>query len=230
MVTLPVAAHSAPRTRRETKPGSFMASASWPSTFVKTRPLPYWTVHAMGWFKPAPGIGCLAGLVKRVIVPGGREHVKRALGLPLQVGVQLVVGLRERRLHAAGDGVVLIGDGHREVVARGMMAVVRPPVAGAQFLVLGPAVEGGRGEVVDHHALAGAHEVEEGVVGAFAPAQLRLVALVVVQHDQVVGRQGFGTGAAELFGHAHFELAGVFEEFAQHGRGGVPVVTGGSGR
>ena len=127
-----------------------------------------------GLIQPGTGNGLfLAGLVQRVVVVGGGEHVIRAFRLPLQIRVQLVIGLREGSAHAAGDGMVRVGDGDGEIVTRRVMAVVGPPVAGAHLFELAPAVEGRGGEVVHHQALAAAHEVQERVVGARRPSEGR---------------------------------------------------------
>ena len=63
--------------------------------------------------------------------------------------------------------------------------------------------------MIDHHALARAHEVEKRGIRLFSPPQFGLAALEVVQHHQVVRRKGFRAGAPEFFRDAHLELARV---------------------
>ncbi len=104
------------------------------------------------------------------------------------------------------------------------MAVVRPPVRRRQLLVVRPAVERRHREVIDDDAFAGTHEVEECGVGAIAPAQLGPPAFEIVQDDDIVRRERFGAGAAELLHDADLELAGVLERLAQQRRRAAPVV------
>jgi hypothetical protein len=115
-------------------------------------------------------------------------------------------------------------DIHGEVVTRGVVAVVGTPVARAHLLILRPALEGRRREVEDHHPLARPCELDERVIRPLAPPQRRLLLLVVIQDHHVVGRQCLRARAAEFLCYPHFEAPGVFEKFAQHGRGGAPVV------
>ncbi len=153
--------------------------------------------------------------------------MKASRRLPFQVGIQFVVALREGGFHALRDGVVVVADGHGEIVARRVMSEVGAPVAAAHLLVLGPAVECRGGEMENHQSLAAAHVVDQRRISALAPAQLGLAAVVVADDDEVVGRQGLRAGAAELFGDTHLEAAAVFEQFAQHRRGAAPIVAGG---
>ena len=78
--------------------------------------------------------------------------------------------------------------------------------------------------MVEDEALAAADEVEQSLVGAGAPAEFGLVAVEVIEDDEVIGGQCLGTGAAELFGDTDVEAAGILEDFAQHWRSAAPVV------
>ena len=71
------------------------------------------------------------------------------------------------------------------------MAVVRPPAAAAHLLVFSPSVECSEREVIEDHPLAGAHKRFERSVRAISPAIL-LAAVVVIDDDQVVGRERLG--------------------------------------
>jgi len=78
---------------------------------------------------------------------------------------------------------------------------------------------------VEHdQALAGFDEVEEGLLGAGGPLVLGKAAVVVVEDDEVVGGEGLGAGAAELFGEADVEEAGGFEGLLEEGGDGLPIV------
>src|SRR6185295_9996947 len=53
-VTLPVAAHSAPRCKVTINPAQFIAAKSWPSVVWKIRPLPKVIAIRIGSFRPVP--------------------------------------------------------------------------------------------------------------------------------------------------------------------------------
>ena len=165
-----------------------------------------------------------AGCVERVIIIGRAQHVVRARRLPAQICVELVIRLRKRELESLRDRMLLILDLHHEVVRCRMVAVVWSPVPARQLLVLRPAIERGHREVVDHHALARAHEVQKRRICFLSPSQFGTAAIEVVQHHQVVGREGFRAGAPEFFRHPNLELSSVFENLAQQRCCAAPVV------
>ena len=184
-VTLPVAAHSAPRANVVPNPDSRTSSGPCPSVVTNTRPDPvlcrpqHWLVNA----RTRNRLARLA-LIERVIVVGSRENVIAAFGLPAKVGVQLV-GRDSERFQPACDRMLGVLDVDGEIVSRGMMAVVRPPVAAAHLFVFGPPVERAKREVIEHQTFARADERFERCVCAITPAIL-VAAVVVVDDDEVV--------------------------------------------
>ena len=110
-----------------------------------------------------------------------------------------------------------------EIVSRGMMAVVRPPVAAAHLFVFGPPVKRAEREVIEHQAFARTDERFERCVCAITPAIL-VAAVVVVDDDEVVVGERLRTRAAELLIDAHFESPGRFEDLLQDRRRASPVV------
>ena len=95
-VTLPVAAHSAPRSSSDWKPGVSMKAALWPSNSVKPRPLPNSRANARGWSSPVanarerePTPGCnqsssvvLKGFIPRVMGWSPNGLTANSCGLP----------------------------------------------------------------------------------------------------------------------------------------------------
>src|SRR4051812_1133876 len=91
--------------------------------------------------------------VELVIVPRRRQHMKRPFRLPLQIGVELVVRLRNFGLQPTRGGMPRVFHGNRKIVPRRVMPEVRTPVAAAQFFVLRPPVEGREREMVQDEPL-----------------------------------------------------------------------------
>ena len=91
------------------------------------------------------------------------------------------------------------------------------------FSILFPADEGGYREVIHDDALAGAGEIEQRLIGPVAPALIGPPVLVV-EHDEIVGGQRFGSGATKLLRHPNVKTSRSFQNLAQLRRDGTPVV------
>ena len=161
-------------------------------------------------------------LIERVVVVCSRQHVIAALGLPAQVGVELV-GRDTERFQPARDRMLGVLDVDGEIVTSRMVTVVRPPVAAAHLFVFRPPVERAESEVIEHETFAGADERVERRVCALTPAIL-VAAVVVVDDDEIVVGERLGARASELLVDAHLEASGRLENLLQDRRGAAPVV------
>ena len=163
--------------------------------------------HRLGLARASYGLRRI--LVERVVVPRRGQNMAATIGLPFQVGVQLVVRLQHLGGKSARNGMIGVRNFDSEIVRRRVLAGAGPPVAARELLEFRPTRKGCGREVIKHQSLPAFHELQQGVIGSVAETQSRFAPVGVVEHDEVVGGESFRTGSAELFRYSHFEATGV---------------------
>ena len=188
-------------------------------------------------------VGAAGGLGRE----GGGQH-GQVLGRTTEPAVQFVGHVHEGLGQALGDRVVRLADDqlerlHRSVAAAlarlrvandlsvapadvraGLLVAAAPAAQPRHFVVLLPLGKRRASEVVDHQPAAALDVIDQGLLGFFRPR----VALIVAHHHVIRGKVRLE--AAHVLaprgrsGHVHRKQAALFQDFLEHGRGGLPFV------